>query len=399
MAVLDSRLDDLRADTPGVAHVTHFNHAGSSLPPKPVQQIVIDHLNLEATIGGYEAAAAANDRIEAAYGSIATMLNASANEIAHVENATRGWDMGVYAIPFQPGDRVLTTSWEYASNLVGLLQLRERFGLQIEVVPNDAHGQIDLDALEQALQQPTAAVFITHMPTNGGLVQPAKAIGALIRQHQPNAWYVLDACQTAGQMPLDVEAIGCDVLSATSRKYLRGPRGAGFVYVRRARIAQTTPPLLDLHAASLTSPTEYVIRPDARRFENWESYVAGRLGLGAAVDYALAVGLEAIWERVQQQGERLRERLLAIEGVRVHDVGLVRGGIVTFSREGVPSEQIRAALSAETINTSLSNIYSTYLDPAQEALGTYIRASVHYITTDKEIDQLIDVVAGMERAR
>jgi selenocysteine lyase/cysteine desulfurase len=394
MPAIVDRLDALRADTPGVAYVTHFNHAGSSLPSTPVQQAVINHLTMEVTIGGYEAAAEANDRIEAAYQSIATMLNASPNEIAHVENATRGWDMAVYAIPFREGDRVLTTTWEYASNLVAILHIQKRFGITIEVVPNDASGQIDLDALEQALQRPIAAVFITHMPTNGGLVQPAEAIGKLIRQHAPDAWYVLDACQTAGQMPLDVQAIGCDVLSATSRKYLRGPRGAGFVYVRESRLPFTEPPLLDLHAAQLTSATEYVIRPDARRFENWESYVAGRLGLGAAVDYALGVSLADIWDRVQQQGELLRTRLLDIDGVRIHDAGHVRGGIVTFSHEGITSEDLRVALSAEKINTSLSNIYSTYLDQAIEDLGTYIRASVHYITSDEEIDRLVDVVAG-----
>lgn len=397
MPPIIDRLDRLRAETPGVNHVAHFNYAGSSLPAKPMLDTVVRHLLLEATIGGYEAAAEANDRIEAVYQSIATMLNASPNEIAHVENATRGWDMAVYAIPFQKGDRVLTTSWEYASNLVAILQIQKRFGINIEVLPNDTHGQVDLDALEQALQKPTAAVFITHMPTNGGLVQPAEAIGKLIRQHAADAWYVLDACQTAGQVPLDVQAIQCDVLSATSRKYLRGPRGAGFVYVRESRIAQTEPPLLDLHAAELTSATDYVIRPDARRFENWESYIAGRLGMGAAVDYALDLGLEQIWERVQRQGALLRTKLGEIDGVRIHDTGEIRGGIVTFSRDGIASEDLRMALSAEKVNTSLSNIYSTYLDQAQEDLGTYIRASVHYITTDDEIEKLVEIVKATPR--
>lgn len=393
MPPIIDQLEALRADTPGVNHVTHFNYAGSSLPAKPVLDTVVRHLILEATIGGYEAAAEANDRIEAAYVSIAKMLNASPDEIAHVENATRGWDMGVYAIPFEDGDRVLTTSWEYASNLVALLQIQQRFGIEIEVVPSNEHGEIDLDGLEQALQQPTAAVFITHVPTNGGLVQPAEAIGKLIRQHQPNAWYVLDACQSAGQMPLDVEAIQCDILSATSRKYLRGPRGAGFVYVRKSRIAEAIPPLLDLHAAELISPTEFVIRPDARRFENWESYIAGRLGMGAAVDYALELGLDHIWDRVHQQGELLRAKLLEIDGVRVHDVGRVRSGIVTFSREGVASEDLLAALSAEKVNTSLSNIYRTHINPEIEDMGTFIRASAHYVTTDEEIETLVAAVS------
>lgn len=396
MSPILDRLDALRADTPGVQHVNHFNYAGSALPPNPVHRAVIDHLELEATIGGYEAAAQAHDRLTAVYDSIATLLNASSEEIALVENATRGWDMGVYAIPFKEGDRVLTTSWEYASNMVALVQIKNHFGIEIEVVPNDDAGQIDLAGLEHALQKPTAGVFITHVPTNNGLVQPAEEIGRLIRQHQPDAWYVLDACQSIGQLPIDVEAIQCDILSATSRKYLRGPRGAGFIYVRKDRIPHMEPPLLDLHAADLISPTEYRIRPDARRFENWESYIAGRLGLGAAVDYALEVGLDAIWQRVQQQGALLRENLLAVDGVRVHDVGNVQGGIVTFSRENVKTERLHEILSAEKINTSISNIYITHLDPEWEDMGTYIRASLHYLTTDEEIEELVDVVKRVQ---
>ena len=393
---LDDRITALRADTPGCVHVAHFNHAGSSLSPQPVLDAVVDHLTLEATIGGYEAAAGAADRLDAVYTSIARLLNASPDEIALVENATRGWDMAVYAIPFAPGDRVLTTQSEYASNLVALLQIARHRGVEVEVIPNDRHGQVSLDALREALARPVAAVFVAHMPTNSGLIQPAGEIGSLIRELQPSAWYVLDACQTAGQVPLDVEGLQCDILSATSRKYLRGPRGAGFVYVRRSRIETMEPPLLDLHAANLVSPTEFAIRSDARRFENWESYVAGRLGLGAAVDYALDLGLEPIRDRVQRQATRLRTRLGAIDGVSVHDAGETRGGIVTFSHHDVSPERIKDALAGERINVSLSNIYRTYLDPGQDAIGTYIRASVHYLTTDQEIDRLAGVVQTLD---
>jgi len=393
---LDGRILDLRADTPGCAHVAHFNHAGSSLSPQPVLDAVIDHLTLEATIGGYEAAVAASDRLEAVYVSIARLLNASPDEIALVENATRGWDMAVYAIPFAPGDRVLTTQSEYASNLVALLQIARHRGVEIEVVPNDGHGQISLDALREALARPVAAVFVAHMPTNSGLIQPAAEIGSLIRELQPAAWYVLDACQTAGQVSLDVEHLRCDILSATSRKYLRGPRGAGFVYVRRSRIGIMEPPLLDLHAADLVSPADFVIRPDARRFENWESYVAGRLGLGVAVDYAVALGLDAIRDHVQRQADLLRSRLGGIEGVTIHDAGETRGGIVTFSHRDAGPEKIKQALAAEKINVSLSNIYRTYLDPGQDAIGTYIRASVHYLTTDDEIARLSGVIEALD---
>lgn len=210
--------------------------------PQPVLDAVFDHLTLEATIGGYEAAALANDRLEGVYASIARLLNASPDEIALVENATRCWDMAVYAIPFAPGDRILTSKSEYASNLVAMIQIAERHDVTIDVIPNDEHGQISLDALATALRQPVRAVFVGYIPTNDGLVQPIEEIGALIREDRPECWYVVDACQSAGQIPLDVERIQCDILSATSRKYLRGPRGVGFVYIRRSRIDTMEPP-------------------------------------------------------------------------------------------------------------------------------------------------------------
>ncbi|MBA2276550.1 MAG: aminotransferase class V-fold PLP-dependent enzyme [Chloroflexia bacterium] len=389
---LDQRIPALRAETPGCAHVTHFNHAGSSLPSRQVLDATIDHLRLEAEIGGYEAAARETQRTEAVYASIGRLLNAAPDEIALVENATRGWDMAAYAIPFQRGDRVLTTAAEYGSNVIAMLQIARR-GVRIEVIPNDAHGQVDVQALRAMLDERVRAVFVTHMPTNGGLLQPAEAIGDAMRSH--DALYLLDACQTAGQLPLDVERIGCDVLSATSRKYLRGPRGAGFLYVRRERTAELTPPLLDNHAATWVSPDRYEVRPDARRFENFENYVAGRLGLGVAVDQALELGLETIWSRIQRQAHQLRAALRSIPGVTVHDLGAVQGGIVTFTRDGFDPVTIQARLAEQRINVSVSDVASTRFDMESRHLDDLVRASVHYLTTDEEIARLCTSVATM----
>jgi cysteine desulfurase / selenocysteine lyase len=387
---LDQQIAALRAETPGCKHVTHFNHAGSSLPPQPVLDATIGHLQLEAEIGGYEAVERVTPRIEAVYASIGRLLNAAPDEIALVENATRGWDMAAYAIPFQPGDRVLTTAAEYGSNIIALLQIAKR-GVRMEVIPNDEYGAVDVTALQGMLDERVRAVFVSHMPTNGGLLQPAEAIGSVLRSH--NAIYVLDACQTAGQVSLDVEQIGCDVLSATSRKYLRGPRGVGFVYVRRERIVELEPPLLDNHAATWVAPDRYEIRPDARRFENFESYVAGRLGLGVAVDYALDLGLPAIWSRIQRQAALLRTSLRSIPGVTVHDLGAVRGGIVTFTREGLEPSTIKETLAAQRINVSVSQVSSARYDMESRCLDQLVRASVHYLTTDEEIAHLCGAVA------
>ncbi|MEA2597063.1 MAG: cysteine desulfurase / selenocysteine lyase [Thermomicrobiales bacterium] len=389
---LAAEVERLRAETPGCAQVVHFNHAGSSLMPRAVLDAVVGYLRREAEIGGYEAADEAEERLAGIYGSIARLIGAEPEEIAVVEYATRGWDMAFYAISFRPGDRILTSMAEYSSNVLAFLQVAER-GVSVEVVPNDDHGQLDVGALAEMLDERVRVVAVSHMPTSGGLVQPAAAIGRLARQ--AGAIYILDACQTVGQMPIDVEEIGCDVLSATSRKFLRGPRGVGFLYVRRELIEELVPPLIDTHAARWVANDRYELRSDARRFENWESNVAGKLGMGVAIDYALDLGLDAIWARIFDQAAQLRSRLCEIPGVRVHDLGEVKGGIVTFTEDGVAPKAIAQALKARSINVVPSSVASTRFDLEARGIDEMVRASVHYLTTDEEIQQLMAVVAGM----
>ena len=381
-----------RRDTPAASQVLHFNNAGAALMPAPVLQAQLRHLQLEAETGGYEAAAAADDRIEAIYDSIARLLNAGRAEIALVENATVAWDMAFYSVGFAAGDRILTAEAEYASNYIAFLQVARRSGAVVDVVPSDEAGELDVEALERMIDGRVKLIAITHVPTNGGLVNPAAAIGRVARAH--GILYLLDACQSVGQMPIDVAAIGCDMLSGTGRKYLRGPRGTGFLYVRRAVLDRLEPPFLDLQAATWVEPDRYEMRPDARRFENWERNVAGQLGLGAAVDYALGWGLADIAGRIEPLAAELRRRLAEIPGVSVRDRGRRRCGIVTFTVEGKPARDIVAALRQRRINCHSSSS-STLLDARARRVPDLVRASVHYYNTEEEVARFAAAVAAL----
>jgi cysteine desulfurase / selenocysteine lyase len=382
-----------RQETPGCENVVHFNNAGAALMPQPVLHATIGHLQLEALVGGYEAAAQAHEAVERVYDAAAALLGCQRDEIAVVENATRAWDMAFYAIPLGPGDRILTAVAEYASNYIAFLQVARKTGAVVEVIPNDESGQLSVEALRRAIDDRVKLVAITHVPTNGGLVNPAAAVGKVARE--AGVLYLLDACQSVGQMPIDVGAIGCDMLSATGRKYLRGPRGTGFLYVRREILASLEPPFLDLHAAQWVAPDRFEVRPDARRFENWETYYAGKIGLGVAIDYALQWGLEAIRAGVVRLADDLRRQLSTIPGVTVRDQGVERCGIVSFTVADRGAEEVQRRLAKARINVSVSRIPSTRLDMAARGLPDLVRASVHYYNTEQEIERFCASLAAI----
>ena len=390
-------VQELRAETPGCAERTHLNNAGAGLMPSAVVRAIREHIELEARIGGYEAAEDQAEAIEACYTAVAGLLGATARNIAFVENATVAYAQVLSAVPFQPSDVIVTSRNDYISNQIMFLSLARRHGIELVRAPEHPRGGFDPEATRRLIRERSPVlVAMTHIPTNSGLVQPVETLSDTCRE--VGAWYLVDACQSVGQMPVDVEALGCDFLSATSRKFLRGPRGAGFLYASdRALEAGLEPLYVDMRGADWTAPDRYEVQRTARRFENWEFAYALVLGTGEAARLAQAVGLEAIRDRSWGLAARCRLELEGVDGATVLDRGEHKSAIVTVHVAGWEPDALRQELSRRGFNTGVTRREYAQIDMSEKGYDWAIRVSPHYYNTEDEVSALVSALKELVR--
>lgn len=382
----------IRSETPGCEECIHLNNAGSALMPEPVVRAIQDHITLESRMGGYEAAEARRDAVQDAYQSVAELLGTQAENIAFTENATVSNMQALSSIPFERDDVILTTRNDYASNQIQFLSLQARMGVQVLRAPDQIEGGVDVQAMADLIRSHhPKLVCVTHVPTNSGLIQDVGAVGSVCRDQ--GVLYLVDACQSIGQMPIDVNELNCDFLSASSRKYLRGPRGAGFLYVSDHVLERGLEPLfIDMKGADWIAEDQYRVVRDAKRFENWEFAWALVLGTGEAARYATAVGVAKIRDRVRALAGRLREALAAIDRVRVLDRGSELCGIVSVSIDGWDPGELKAALRDRRINTSAQIRVYAVIDYDEKGVTASVRMSPHYYNTEEEIDLAVSAI-------
>jgi selenocysteine lyase/cysteine desulfurase len=385
----------LRAQTPGCSEVIHFNNAGCGLIPAPVLREVVEHLELEARIGGYEAAARKAEAVAGFYTATGAVINAAPRNIAFASSATHAFATGLSAIPFEPGDVILTTRNDFISNQIAFLSLRKRFGVRIVHAPDAPEGGVDVAAMAALMREHRPRlVAATHIPTNSGLVQPVAEIGRHCREL--DLLYLVDACQSVGQIPVDVEAIGCDLLTATCRKYLRGPRGSGFLYVSdRVLVAGYEPLFIDMYGSRWVAPDLYQPLDTAKRFEDWEFPYATLLGCAAAARYAEGVGIEAGSVRALALAAELRSLLRTIRGIRVLEHGAALGALVTFTIQGWQPQPFKAAMDARGINSALSFREFAVFDFGDKGVDWCLRLSPHYYNTEEEVAAVAAAVADL----
>jgi selenocysteine lyase/cysteine desulfurase len=395
---MDGRIADVidvereRSRTPGTAHGTHLNAAGAALHTVEVDAAVQAHRELEATIGGYEAALEAAPALTQTRADLAALVRAEPSQIGFTDSATRAWATAFYSVPLAVGDVVLVDRATYVSSALMLLRATERFGIAVEVVPDDGLGQLDVAALDTALTQHggrAKLVAVTHVPTSSGLINPVAAVGAVTARH--GVTFLLDGCQSVGQLDVDVSAIGCDFYSAAGRKFLRAPRGTGFLYAREPE--RLDPFILDGAGATWSGASEWTLRPDASRMEMFEYDVSGRLGLGVAARQALELGTDDIEKHLVARAADLRDQLGELPGVTVLDRGERLGGIVSFTVDGHHAGELTARLRTE----QALRLWWSERTSAQWSLpvDSAVRASVHVYTSDDDLARLVAVLAQL----
>jgi selenocysteine lyase/cysteine desulfurase len=382
----------LRTDTPGCREKVHFNNAGASLMPETVIESIENYIRVEASLGGYEAADHKATEINGFYESAARLLNSKASNIAFTSSATNSYARALSCIPFEKGDKVLIANEDYISNQLAFLSLQKRWNIQLVRAASLPEGGVDVEDMKRLMDKHIPRlVSLTHVPTNSGLVQPVEQVGQLCRER--DIPYLVDACQSVGQFPVDVQKIQCDFLSATFRKFLRGPRGTGFLYVSEAILKKNWEPLfIDMRGADWTGDNEYKIRADARRFEDWELPYALLLGSKSALDYALSVGLENIQARNKILCERFRHGTGTIKGLALLDLGKERCSIITVRIPRWQPKDLLEALRKQNINTSISYRNFALIDFEKKGVDWALRVSPHYFNTEEEIDILLNAL-------
>lgn len=382
-----------RDETPGCVHRNHLNNAGAALMPEPVIRAITDHVTLESSIGGYEAAEEREQDVARAYGAIASLVGARPRNIAITSNATTAFIQAMAAFDFAPGDVIITSRCDYTSNQLHYLSLARRRQVRIVRADDLPEGGVDPDSVRALVQNlAPRLVAISWVPTNSGLVQDVAAIGEVCEESGTR--YLVDACQAAGQLPVDVGGLRCDYLSVTARKFLRGPRGIGFLYVSDRALDRGDYPLyIDMRGATWVAPDDLSLASDARRFEDWEFPYALVLGLGAAAEYANAAGVERTGARAIALAGGLRSRLARLDRVRVLDRGRNHCAIVTAHAEGWDANVLVAELRRRHINTSATLRWYGLLDMTEKGVESAVRLSPHYYNTAEELDAVVDAMA------
>ena len=376
--------------------VVHFNHSGAGLPSPETVQAVVDHLRLEAERGPMEAGAIASDAIRNSYQVAAQLLGCAPQDVAFGTSHGQLYGNLIASIPLSAGDKIFVSRQEWIGNVLCLQRSANLSGASLSLMASDDTSAVDPIALGESLSSEVRIVALTWIGAGSALINPAAAIGAAIRHAGSSAFFIIDASQAIGQVPINVAEIGCDALIACGRKFLRGPRGTALAYISPRLAAEIVPRSID-NVSSTLSNGNVVVANSAQAFEFGEESVALKLGLGKAIEQALSLGVDRIRLKLHHKAAILRQALAVVPGVQLLDLGNSKGAAVTFAINGVACATAKQRLADQGINIGMNGPGYTPYDLSIRGISELLRASVHLSTTDDDIALIVNATRSISQ--
>ena len=377
--------------------IDYLNNAGAGLMSPATVETITEYLKLESKIGAYHAAAESKSLMQDFYLNAAKIINADSDtEIAFTDSASRGWNMVVYGAKLKKGARIITLASEFGTNLVTLFDLAKRIEGTVAIINCDSKGTFFFDELEAELKKGAALVAISHAVAHGSIVNPVNEVGVLAKKY--GAIYIVDGCQAVGQFKVDVQQIQCDAYMTTGRKWLCGPRGTGFLYVKKSSLFHATQ--LDLASAdlvlnSLSKVTDVEIRKDAKQFELWERSISNMLGLSSAINDCLFKNISVISEQIQYLSNKLR--YLAYSNSNLNIIGEIESlsGILGFYLNDESKEEtLKEEFKKNGISISTMSDWDCPLHFPKTGAKSIFRLSPHYTTSGETIDLASKIITS-----
>ncbi len=374
--------------------LVYLDNAATSLKPKQVIEAIVEYYEkYTANVhrGIYRLSQEATTLYENSREKIARFIDASPDEIVFVKNATEAINIVAYGLDWSPGDEVITTVMEHHSNLVPWQMLRDRCGVKLRFLDITNDGLLALDKLPELITERTRLIAIGHVSNVLGTINPIEEVARIARKN--GILLLVDAAQSVPHMPIDVRRIGCDFLVFSGHKML-GPTGIGCLYVRRGVEDLIEPVLGGGEMIRRVSLERATWNDMPWRMEAGTPNVAGAIGLAAAVDYLLKLGMDNVKSHEDRLTEYALKRLNEFDDVSIYGPMDVRrrSGILSFNVDNVDPHDV-ALLLDELENIAVrSGVHCAEPLHARLGLPGTVRASFYIYNTMEEIDLLCDTI-------
>lgn len=377
----------------------YVNSAAASPPPRQVVDTSIDYLQKTASLGPYLPSFREEvyQKIEETREKAAKFIGAKTSEMAFVKNGTEGINFIANGLTWNKGDEIILADIEFHSNYTPWLKLRDKKKVHLKIIKTDFSGVIDVNLIEQEISNRTKLITVSHLSNASGALQHIEKICEIAKKR--DVLTLINASQTLGLIPINVQELDCDFLTGCGRKWLRGPEGSGILYIRESLVESIEPTIIGWGGTTWDFETnEYYYLSTARRVEAGCPIVPSILGLGAAIDYAQNIGIEEIVTKVEALTRYSFQQLSVIEGIAIYGPKNIenRLAIIPFNVEGLHPDEITNYLEKNNIiiesGTFMANMLLQHY-----GINKMVRISPHYFNTKVEIDFIVTLIKFLKK--